>query len=66
MSIRRPQILAVLVAIVAGLTLSPAASAGDDRPDKRGVHDKDVRFATFNASLNGISEGELPTRMPHR
>ncbi len=58
MTLRRPQILAALVAVIAGLTLSPAASAAD-RPDKATGKGKDVRFATFNASLNRSGEGEL-------
>lgn len=46
-------------ALVGGLTVTPAGAAPDDTVEGRGGPDRDVRVATFNASLNRSSEGEL-------
>lgn len=51
--------------LLAGLTLAPAAFAGpqpsaaDASSTQAGRPDMDVRFATFNASLNRNAEGQL-------
>jgi hypothetical protein len=51
-------LLAVAIGVV--LMTSSAASAGGPEPaDHGGRHDRDVRFATFNASLNRPAAGQL-------
>jgi len=51
--------VSVGLALSAGLAVSPAA-ANTAQPQERGGP-QDVRFATFNASLNRAAEGELLT-----
>ena len=55
---RRTIVTSTALALVAGLGAAalPAQAA---RPDAPGRPDMDVRFATFNASLNRFAEGEL-------
>ena len=57
--VTRPARVATSVAAAAlALTAAvPAASADDDHG--RNAHDREVRFATFNASLNRNAEGDL-------
>ncbi|GAA1146585.1 endonuclease/exonuclease/phosphatase family protein [Ornithinicoccus hortensis] len=65
---RRLLVGAVAATLLSGLTLTSVATAGSpsptDRPDPHaakevGRPDMDVRFATFNASLNRAEEGQL-------
>lgn len=55
---RRTIVTSTALALVAGLGAAalPAQAA---RPDAPGRPDMDVRFATFNASLNRFAEGDL-------
>lgn len=48
--------LAAALALVGGLAVTPATAAPSDHARKP---DMDVRFATFNASLNRTADGEL-------
>ena len=51
--------LTAAVALLAGLAVSPAATAAPPGHANPGRPDMDVRFATFNASLNRSDEGGL-------
>ena len=63
MSRRIPALVAATTVALATLTLAPLGSAGagtlERDPAARPLQDKDVRFATFNASLNRSAEGQL-------
>ena len=57
-SIRRAALAALPLCLGAALGATPAQAAPGS-PDERGRPDHDVRFATFNASLNRFAAGEL-------